>query len=115
MYMTEMKGKEMLQDINSEEFKQLILEEEKLVLVDFYAEWCNPCKTMVPVLRQVVSEHKEELNVYRLDIEKNPDIALEYRVLSIPTLLIFKKGKLTGKIEGSTTKAAIDQKLKRYI
>lgn len=105
----------MIKEVSSEEFKELIQEPEKLVLTDFHADRFDQCKMMLPIMKQVAEEYREKVKVFRLDIEKNPDIALEYRVLSIPTILVFQAGKLKGRIEGVTTKTAIDQKLKKYL
>ncbi len=105
----------MIREINSEEFKSVIDEKEKLILIDFHADWCGPCKMMMPIMTQVANDYRDKLTIFKIDIEKNPDVALEYRVLSIPTILVFKEGKLTGKIEGATTKAAMDMKLKKYL
>ena len=105
-----MSGKKMIREINSEEFKSVIDEKEKLILIDFHADWCGPCKMMMPIMTQVANDYRDKLTIFKIDIEKNPDVALEYRVLSIPTILVFKEGKLTGKIEGATTKAAMDMK-----
>lgn len=105
----------MIKEITSDEFKEILASNDKLLLIDFFADWCSPCKLMRPVINQLVLEYKDQIQVFRLDIEKYPDIALEYRVLSIPTILIFKNTTLCGKIEGVVTKVMAEQKLKKYL
>ena len=105
----------MIKEITSTEFKETLAATDKLFLVDFFTEWCSQSKAMSPVISQILMEYKKDVTINRLNIEKYPDIALEYRVLSIPTILVFKNGSLAGRIEGVVTKAAIEQKLKKYL
>ncbi len=105
----------MIKEINSTDFKEILTATDKLFLVDFFAEWCTQSKVMAPVITQILMEYKDNIIINRLNIEKNPDIALDYRVLSIPTILIFKDGTLAGRIEGVVTKSVIEQKLKKYL
>lgn len=104
----------MVRKINSDEFKELLSTSEKPMIVDFYANWCVPCKMMAPVVSQVAEENRETILVAKIDIEENPDIALEYRVLSIPALLFIKGGEVIGRIEGIESKTFVDQKIKKY-
>jgi thioredoxin 1 len=64
------------------------------VLVDFYADWCGPCKQMPPILKQVKSELKENIKIIKVDVDRNPNIASKYKIRSIPTLMLFKDGEL---------------------
>ncbi|AHW61179.1 thioredoxin [Draconibacterium orientale] len=64
------------------------------VLVDFYADWCGPCKQMPPILKQVKSELKENIKIIKVDVDRNPNIASKYQIRSIPTLMLFKDGEL---------------------
>ena len=104
----------MIREINSEEFKDMLEHSEKPMLVSFIAEKYSTCRMMAPILSQVANEYKDRFDISQIDVEKNPDIALEYRVLSVPTMLIFRDGRLLGKIEGVATKAAVDSKLSKY-
>ena len=85
-------------------FEQEVLKSEKPVLVDFYADWCGPCQMMGPVIEEIAEELKEKAKVGKINVDENPDIALEYNVMSIPTLIIFKDGKEIKRFVGVTDK-----------
>ncbi len=70
-----------------------IINSDKPVLVDFYADWCSPCKQMPPILKEVKSELKENIRIIKVNVDKNPAIATRYQIRSIPTVIIFKKGE----------------------
>lgn len=71
-----------------------IINSSKPVLVDFYADWCGPCKQMPPILKQVKEELKEHVRIIKVNVDKNPQIATKYQIRSIPTLMIFKNGEM---------------------
>ncbi len=89
-----------LEHISSEDFKDKVIQASKPVLVDFSAVWCGPCKLLEPVLIQLANEWKDQLGVLKLDVDQNPDCANTYKVLSIPTLILFKGGKAVERITG---------------
>ena len=103
----------MVREINTVEFNELIANSDKPVIVDFYAEWCGPCKLMAPIVKQVESENKDDIIVCKLNIEENPDAAIQNRVLSVPVLLFIKDGEIKSRLEGATTKYAVDQKIQK--
>lgn len=103
----------MVREINTEELNELIANSDKPVIVDFYAEWCGPCKLMTPIIKQIENENKDEIIVCKLNIEENPDAALQNRVLSVPALLFIKDGEIKSRLEGATTKVAVDQKIQK--
>ena len=79
--------------LSTENFEKEVLKTEKPVLVDFYADWCGPCNAMAPVIEELAKELEEKVKVGKINVDENPDIAVEYNVMSIPTFIIFKNGK----------------------
>jgi thioredoxin 1 len=101
------------------ETKQLsfneIIKGDTPVLVDFYADWCAPCKMMTPILQQLKQEMGDALNIIKIDTERNPDVAIRYQVRGIPNLILFNKGDLiwqqAGVVQLPQLKQIIEQKL----
>lgn len=79
--------------LNSENFEKEVLNSNEPVLVDFYADWCGPCKMMAPVVEELARELQGKAKVGKINVDENQDLAMEYNVMSIPTLIIFKEGK----------------------
>ena len=86
--------------LSSENFEKEVLKSEKPVLVDFYADWCGPCNAMAPVIEELATELDGKAKVGKINVDDNPDIAVEYNVMSIPTLIIFKNGKEEKRLVG---------------
>jgi thioredoxin 1 len=92
-----------------------VLQAEGPVLVDFWAEWCGPCKQVAPVLEEIAGEHADKLSVVKLNIDENPETARSYQVMSIPTMAVFSKGKIVKTIVGARPKAAILKELSEFV
>ena len=92
---------------NNENFENEVKKNEKIVLVDFYATWCGPCKMLAPVLEQVADEVKDKAVIGKLDIDESLDIAKEYNVMSVPTMILFKDGQEVDRIVGLRQKSQI--------
>lgn len=92
-------------------FNNEVLNSDKPVLVDFWATWCMPCKMLAPILEDI-SENATDFVVGKVDVDENPELAQQYRVMSIPTLLVFKNGKVTASAVGVQSKNAILNLLK---
>jgi thioredoxin 1 len=84
-----------------------VLKSDKLVLVDFWAEWCGPCRKVAPVLEEIASELGDKLEVVKLDIDANPSTTTTYQVMSVPTLTLFKGGEPVQSIVGAQPKSAL--------
>ncbi|HVB54774.1 MAG TPA: thioredoxin [Candidatus Acidoferrales bacterium] len=92
-------------------FRQEVLEAETPVLVDFWAEWCPPCKMIAPIVEEFASEYEGRLKVTKVDTDACPMVAGEYQVMSIPTLMVFRGGQPVGTFVGYQPKAALRAKL----
>ncbi|MFL6239042.1 MAG: thioredoxin [Actinomycetes bacterium] len=101
--------------VTDSSFDSDVLGSEKPVLVDFWAEWCGPCKMVAPVLEEIASEHAEKLTVAKLNIDENPRTAQTYQILSIPTMSVFADGKVVKQIVGAKPKAALLKELEPYL
>ena len=97
------------------DFTADVLQSDKPVLVDFWAEWCGPCKMVAPVLEEIAGENADKLNVVKLNIDENPGAARDYSIMSIPTMAVFQGGKIVKQIVGAKPKAAILKDLEAYL
>lgn len=93
-------------NLTMENFQREVLNSEKPVLVDFWASWCGPCRMVSPLVDQIAEEN-DEVKVGKVDIDAQPELASAFRVMSIPTLMVFKDGKLSKSVVGARPKAAI--------
>jgi len=85
------------------------------VLVDFWAEWCGPCKMIAPVLEEIAGEHGEKITVAKLNVDDNPAVAMRFNVMSIPTLIVFKGGEVEKRLVGAKGKGQLLQDLAEYV
>ena len=102
-------------NINDSNFKKEVLEESLPVLVDFWAVWCGPCLRLAPVIEQISKEYQGKLKVCKLNVDDAPKTAADYEVMSIPTIAIFKKGKVVDKFVGALPKSELEAVIKPHI
>ena len=98
--------------VNSENFESEVLRSKKIVLIDFYADWCGPCQMLSPIVDQVASEY-ENLKVVKINVDEAQDLAINYGVISIPTLVVIKDGQETNRTVGLISKNAIEELVKK--
>ena len=96
---------------NSQNFEEEVLKNEKLVLVDFYADWCGPCKMLSPIIDQIAEENTN-IKVVKVNVDESQDLAMKYQVMSIPTLVIIKEGKEINRSVGLVDKSQIENMVK---
>ena len=101
--------------LNQANFAEEIATSEKPVVVDFWAEWCGPCKMIAPTLAEIATEHRGKLTIGKLNVDDNPDTARRFDVMSIPTLLVFKDGQQVKRLVGAKGKGQLLQDLAEFI
>ena len=101
--------------VSGADFDAKVLKSDVPVLVDFWAEWCGPCKAIGPSIEQLAQEYAGKAKVVKLDVDSDPNIASQYGVMSIPALLVFKGGKVVDQMVGAAPKATIAQLIERAL
>ena len=101
--------------LNQANFAEEIATAEKPVVVDFWAEWCGPCKMLAPVLDEVAGENADKITVAKVNVDENPDLARQFDIMSIPTLIVFKDGQPAHRFQGASGKAGLLQNLDEFL
>lgn len=102
-------------EVNKTEFQGEVLDSAVPVLVDFWAEWCGPCKMIAPIVDELATEYEGKLRVAKVDADANPEVLQQYGIMSIPTLILFKQGEAVERITGYKPKDKITAKLVPHI
>jgi thioredoxin 1 len=101
-------------NLSTNTFDESVIGSDKPVIVDFWAEWCGPCKQIAPILAEIADEH-DSVTVSKLNVDDNPELAMRYNVMSIPTLLVFSGGEVSKRLVGAKSKGALLQELDEFL
>jgi thioredoxin 1 len=104
----------MSRNLTDDGFEKEILESEGLSLVDFWAEWCGPCKTLGPTIESIAEKHVGSVNVFKLDVDANPKTPAQFQIRGIPTVLFFKDGKLVDRLVGAQPEETFLRTIEKY-
>ena len=101
--------------VTDDSFEADVLKNEKPVVVDYWAEWCGPCRMVAPVLEEIATEHADKIDVVKLNVDENPKVARKYGIMNIPTLGVFSGGEVVKEIVGARPKSALLRELAEFI
>ncbi|WP_433475524.1 thioredoxin [Spirillospora sp. CA-142024] len=101
--------------VTDADFASEVLDSDKPVLVDFWAEWCGPCRMVAPILEEISKEHGDKIEIVKLNIDENPQVPQKYGVMQIPTMNVYKGGEVVKQIMGAKPKAALLRDLAEFI
>lgn len=101
--------------LSTTDFESKVMQSEVPVLIDFWAEWCGPCKAIAPFVEQIASEYEGRAKVFKVDVDNEPELAGRFGVMSIPTLLVFKDGQRVGQLIGAVPKQKIAELIDRHL
>lgn len=106
---------EQIVHLSTSTFDELVRSADKPVVVDFWAEWCGPCRAIAPILDEIAAEHSDRLTIAKVDADDNPELLMRYNVMSIPTLLVFSGGEVSKRMVGAKGKSQLLQELDEFL
>lgn len=101
--------------LNNSEFYNKIKNSDKLVVIDFFATWCGPCKMLTPIFESLSNEMSDKVDFGKIDIDRSLEVAQEFNIVSVPTMIIFKNGKMVEKMVGFTPKEQLKSKIQAHL
>ena len=102
-------------NLSTSTFDETVLGADRPVVVDFWAEWCGPCKAISPILAELADDLDGQVTISKVNVDDNPDLAMRYNVMSIPTLLVFSQGEVTKRVVGAKGKSQLLQELDEFL
>lgn len=104
-----------LEHVNTESFQSQVLQSASLVLVDFTAVWCGPCKMLEPILKELADLWVDKVHIVKVDVDQNPELAMQYNVMGVPTLMLFREGKVLERVTGYQPKERLMKVLQPHL
>jgi thioredoxin 1 len=105
----------MSKDVTDASFHTDVLEHDKPIMVDFWAEWCGPCRAVSPILDKIAEEHSDKLDIVKLNVDDNPETAMKYGITSIPAMYVFQGGEIVKRVIGAKPKPALEADLAEFL
>lgn len=102
-------------DVTDATFQSEVLESEKPIMVDFWAEWCGPCRAVSPILDKIAEENADKLSIVKLNVDDNPETAMKYGITSIPAMYVFQGGEVVKRVVGAKPKPALEADLADFL
>ena len=102
-------------DVTDENFVDEVINSSDTIMVDFWAEWCGPCRAVSPILDQIATEHADKIKVVKLNVDDNPQMAMKYQITSIPAMKVFRGGEVVKTVIGAKPKPALEAELAEFL
>jgi thioredoxin 1 len=102
-------------DVTDATFQSEVLDSDKTIMVDFWAEWCGPCRAVSPILDAIAAEHSDKLSIVKLNVDDNPETAMKYRITSIPAMKVYRGGEVVKTVIGAKPKPALEADLAEFL
>jgi thioredoxin 1 len=105
----------MSKEVTDASFQSDVLEHDKPIMVDFWAEWCGPCRAVSPILDKIAEENSDKLDIVKLNVDDNPETAMKYGITSIPAMYVFQNGEIVKRVIGAKPKPALEADLAEFL